>query len=88
MSRKINPEAIRVLKEKMTLGERQQFVRNCTIQQGSIINDEMMGNSIYFLLCHQKNSFKWESSNEGLFHWAFLMKRFTTEELLTRVFLD
>ena len=88
----MSAKALEILKSKMSLEERQRFVRNCNEQNPDWekkINGRIL--DIYYNgigLFSGTISFGWVNSNEGYYYWASIYMRFTISELRTEINLN
>jgi hypothetical protein len=83
----MSAKALEILKAKMSLEERQQFVANCNKQNPEWeknIDGKMLGTGGIGLF-HSTVSFRLLSSKEGFEYWQSIYLRFTDEELSTRI---
>ena len=83
----MSAKVLKILKSKMSLKERQQFVANCNKQNPGWEN-EIHGRelNVYSNSCglfHASISFYWYLSNEGSDYWQNIYDRFTPEERST-----
>ena len=93
----MSAKALEILKSKMSLKERRQFVRNCNkfnpdweknidgIGLGMYVFDKGLPLDGLFL---GVKSFDWYLSKEGISYWKAIYKRFTGEELRTIINLN
>ena len=80
----MSAKALEILKSKMSLKERRQFVRNCNKQNPGWekkIDGKNLSTYDYGLgLFSGTISFRWCSSKEGYNYWKKIYRRFTREE--------
>ena len=88
----MSAKALEILKSKMSLKERRQFVRNCKKQnpgwEKNIDGRELSLYSELRGLFNSTISFNWMISNEGLDYWRSIYDRFTPEERKTKINLS
>jgi hypothetical protein len=84
----MSKKAIEILKSKMTLDERKEFVRECERQNGKDWYMGLDGFNIWHLFMVKSNSFSWEESEKGLNYWNKIRNRFTDEEESTVINLN
>ena len=90
----MSAKALEILKSKMSLEERRQFVANCNKQNPDWekkIDGRTLG--VYYTgtgagLFSGTISFRWYLSKEGYNYWAVIYSRFTREELKTKINLN
>jgi len=90
----MSAKALEILKAKMSLKERRQFVANCkklNPDWEKKINGRTL--SVYYSgtgcgLFSATMSFSWHFSKEGYKYWSAIYGRFTKEELKTRINLS
>jgi len=88
----MSAKALEILKAKMSLKERRQFVKNCKKDNPSwekkIDGKDL---STYYKgvgLFNSTISFRWYMSKEGYNYWSAIYLRFTKEELKTKINLS
>jgi len=88
----MSAKALEILKSKMSLKERRQFVANCNKQNpGREKRIDGKDLSTYYNgvgLFHSTTSFSWYMSKEGRDYWAAIYRRFTPEERKTKIKLS
>jgi hypothetical protein len=80
-------KAIEILKSKMTLDERKEFVRECERQNGKDWWKKLHGIKLLALFMSD-NSFIWRESKKGGAYWLEIYNRFALEELNTAINLN
>ena len=88
----MSAKALEILKSKMSLKERRQFVANCNKQNpdwekkihGRELNVYSKSNGLF----NGAVSFIWSSSKEGSGYWSAIYRRFTQEERITKINLN
>ena len=90
----MSAKALEILKSKMSLKERRQFVANCKKLNPGWEN-KIDGRILYIYyngagcgLFSGSVSFGWIISKEGYDYWHAIYKRFTREELSTKINLN
>jgi len=92
----MSAKALEILKSKMSLKERRQFVANCKNQNPGwekkingmslkVLNFNIGAIAIRFGFFSHTASFNWMDSKEGDDYWHIIYKRFTEEELSTKI---
>ena len=88
----MSAKALEILKSKMSLKERRQFVRNCKKQNpgwekkidGKNLSTYCDGIGLFSATI----SFSWYMSKEGRDYWQNIYRRFTREELRAKINLN
>ena len=88
----MSAKVLKILKSKMSLKERQQFVANCK-KKNPDWEKKIDGRDLYIYykpcgLFNSTISFNWHYSKEGYDYWHAIYKRFTGEELRTEINLN
>jgi hypothetical protein len=76
----MSKKAIEILKKRMTLKERKEFVRECERQNGKDWWKKLHGIKLLALFMPD-NSFIWRESEKGGAYWIEIYNRFALEEL-------
>jgi hypothetical protein len=84
----MSKKAVEILRSKMTLEERKEFIDECVRYNGENWWKSIDKESISDLFAWPKNSFIWYSSRNGHSHWTQIYNRFTEEELVTIIYLN
>ena len=88
----MSAKALEILKSKMSLKERRQFVRNCKKLnpdwEKNIDGKKLSTYDDGLGLFSATISFSWYMSKEGCDYWAAIYYRFTGEELRTEINLN
>ena len=88
----MSAKVIEILKSKMSLKERQQFVANCN-EQNPGWEKKIDGRRLAIYseprgLFNSNISFNWYMSKQGYIYWEKIYDRFTQEELSTKINLS
>jgi hypothetical protein len=74
-------KAIEILKSKMSLEERQEFVNESTLRHGEKFYQEFDGRNLYHIFQYRWLTFDWDKTKKGRDYWESIFNRFTYEEL-------
>jgi len=84
----MSKKAVEILRSRMTLEERKEFIDECVRYNGEnwwkSIDEEDIGD----LFNYPKNSFIWSSAKNSTNYWREIYNRFTEEELGTIIYLN